>query len=123
MEFEIKGIRRNKSEYEYTIRGDNDFYLADLFPYMTHISKRSKNYKLIIDINNLKNAEIVDNRNSKHIRATMRLEDTLSPSFKKLLISDNLNNPVGKQMIDKFARSIEDPRIIEKIKSNQTTPK
>jgi len=116
MEFKILGLQRHRKTYEYLIKGDRCWGLTDLSPYMFEISKKSKDYQLGSDYS------IVDKRNPETCKAHMELRSTLDERMKKLIVFDFSPLPIGKQMIEKFVKSIENPEIIEAIKKARATP-
>ncbi len=97
MGYKILSSSRKRSQYEFIIKGEEDWALHDLFPLMAKVSERSRDYYLSGDL------EIRDRRSSN--RASFELCSTLSPSLKKLLVRDE---GIGKQMIEKFVESIQE---------------
>lgn len=104
MKFKILGFKRRNTFYEYIVKGDKPYTKKDLIPFMQEISNHSERYKLETT------PGVGDDTSDLRIvvgniyRATISLESTLFPTIKKIHVQDE---GVGKQMIDKYVRSIE----------------
>ncbi len=111
MGFKIIGAKREGDIFMYYIKGSENWELPDLLPYMLEVSKRSEDYTLDYDRRNNTPSSITDKKMT-HRTARISLETTISKGTMKLIISDT---GIGKQMVEKFARSVEDPEIILKV--------
>lgn len=97
MQFKILGFKRKGVNYEYLVRGEDCWGITDILPQMLEVSKHSKYYFLTANFN------IMDRRVPSRI-AQISIESTLSPQIRKIYVFDS---GIGKQMIDKYIRSIE----------------
>lgn len=103
MNFKIFDYKRKGVNHVYLIRGEGRWSLLDLVPRMLEVSKRSRDYALQYDMTGGEFA-IIDKRAPDKRRATLTLEGTLAPEINRVRIFDE---GVGKQMIDKYLRSVE----------------
>ena len=97
MRFKVLGLKRKGFNYEYLVRGEDCWGMKDILPQMLEVSKHSKYYFLTA------NFFIIDKRVPSRT-AQISLDSTLSPQIKKIYVFDQ---GIGKQMIDKYIRSIE----------------
>ena len=103
MKFKIFNYQRRKTQHTYLIEGEGKWSLLDILPYMLKVSKRSRDFAVEYDMGNGA-ISLVDKRDAERTRSRLNLEKTLDPKINKVRI---LDRGVGKQMIDKFMRSVE----------------
>lgn len=103
MKFKILHFRRKDDFFDYLVSGEGNWALGDVVPFMQEISNHSKNYKMVTLPRDYDNPTQIQIHN-RPAYATINLESTTSLSFKHLIVQDM---GIGKQMIDKYVRSIE----------------
>jgi len=106
MGFKVLEVRGRGAKRTFYVQGETKWSLLDLIPYMLEVSKHSRDYALVCNLQG-EPFFIVDKRDRENRRASLTLEATLDPKINRVHV---LDAGVGTQMINKYLRSIEKPR-------------